>query len=304
MKRFWIVLPAGLIALALLASFFRIGALWGLDAWGAIAPLAALALAIVLVPQMFVKSAPDPFRIIPRMRSRAARLAAVAAVSALLLWLLRSRTELWGERFSLSAALETGAYRPGSPLGTFVQRAIYRFMNSIFLTDADSVVTIFSICAGAVYAVLAIRAAGLLFGEGKNSGAERPAAAVLLTGGFVALFFGAGGTAQIAIVATLAFMTESIRFLRGASPIALPAALLGVAILSHFSAAFLVPAFVYLLARGARAPGSRKQSIVTGSLFVLCLAAAEIAFAVIARRSGIERTVEFSMKLPFDRHAL
>jgi len=159
MKRFWIVLPAGFIAIALLASFFGIAGLWGLSAWGTVAPLAALALAIVIVPQMFVKTIPDPFRLIPPIRSRAARYAAVAVVSALLLWLLRSRAELWGERFSLRAALETGAYRPGAPLGTFIQHAIYRFMNAVFLSDAGSILTFFSVCAGAAYAVLAIRAA-------------------------------------------------------------------------------------------------------------------------------------------------
>jgi tetratricopeptide (TPR) repeat protein len=303
MKRFSIILPAGFIALALLASFLRIGALWGVGAWGAVAPLVALIVAIVVIPQMFVKSAPDPFRLIPRIGSRAARFAALAAAAALLLWLLRSRTELWGERFSLSAAIETGAYRPGAPLGTFIQRATYLFMNGIFLSDADSILTFFSICAGAAYAVLAIRAAGLLFGDRESSDAGHPAAAVLLTGGFVALFFGAGGTVQIAIVATLGFITESIRFLRGKGSLALPAVLLAAAILSHFSAAFLVPAFVYLLVRGTRAPGSRRQSLAAGMLFALCLAAAEIAFAMIAKRSALGQPVTLGARSSFGGQA-
>jgi tetratricopeptide (TPR) repeat protein len=303
MKLFSIMLPTGFIAIALLASFFGIAWLWGLSAWGALSPLAALAAAIVVVPQMFVKSAPDPFRRIPAIRSTAARYAAVAAVSALLLWLLRSRTELWGERFSLRAALETGAYRPGAPLGTFIQHAIYRFMNGIFLTDTDSILTFFSVCAGAAYAVLAVRAAGLLFGEEETGGVKRPAAAVLLSGGFVALFFGAGGTVPLAIVAALGFMTESIRFLRGKCPIALPALLLAVAVLSNFSAVFLVPAFVYLLVRGARAPGSPKRSLAAGALFVLCLAVAEIALAAVAKKSGLGQSVTFGARFSFGGHA-
>jgi tetratricopeptide (TPR) repeat protein len=304
MKRLSIAISAAFVALALVASFFKPGALWGLDAWGAVSPLAALALAIVLVPQMFVRSAPDPLRILPRIRSRTARLGAVAAAAVLVLWLLRSRTELWGERFSLAAAIETGAYRPGAPLAAFIQREAYRFMNGIFLSSADSILTFFSICAGAAYAVLAIRAAGILFGEGDESDSARPAAAVLLSGGFAALFFGTGGTVPLAIVAALAFITESIRFLRGASGLALPAVLLAAAVLSHFSAAFLIPAFVYLVARGARDPRSRRRSLEAGGLFIVCLAAAEIAFALLARRPGVEQTITLAATFSLDRHML
>jgi tetratricopeptide (TPR) repeat protein len=304
MKRLSVIVSAAFVALALVASFFRIGALWGLDAWGAVSPLAALALAIVLVPQMLVRSAPDPLHALPRIRSRAARFVAVAAAAALVLWLLRSRTELWGERFSLAAAIKTGAYLPGAPLAAFIQREAYRFMNGIFLSSADSILTFFSICAGAAYAVLAIRAAGILFGEGEESDAARPAAAVLLSGGFMALFFGAGGTVPLAIVAALAFVTESIRFLRGKCPLALPAVLLAAAVLSHFSAAFLIPAFVYLVARGVRDPRSRRRSIEAGILFLVCLAAAEIALALAAKRPGVEQTVTLSATFSLDRHML
>ncbi len=299
MKRISIALPAGFVVLALVASFLRVKTLWGLSAWGAIAPLAGLVLAIVVVPQMFVKSAPDPLRAIPRIPSRAARLAAVAALSAILLWLLRSRADLWGERFALGAAIETGAYPPNALLGTFIQWAAYRFMNTVFLSSAGSILTFFSILAGAIYAVLAVRAAGLLFGERENGGLERPAAAVLLSGGFAALFFGAGGTAQLAIVAALAFVTESIRSLRGTCSPALPAILLAAAVHVHFSAAILVPPFVYLLARAARAPGSRRRALAAGGLFVLCLAGAQIALAAIAKASGNGWPASLSMNFPF-----
>ncbi len=304
MKRFSILFPAGFVALALVASFFRLEALWGLSAWGAIAPLAALVLAIVLVPQMFVKSAPDPFRFLPRIPSRAARIAATAAAAAILLWLLRSRTELWGERFSLSAAIETGAYRPEAPLGYFVQREIYRFMNAVFLSNADSILTFFSILAGAVYAALAVRAARLLFGDRETGGLERPAAAVLLLGGFAALFFGAGGTAQLAIVAAFAFVTESIRFLRGERSLALPAILLAAAVLFHVSAVILVPPFVYLVARAARAVESRRRGLMAGGLFTLCLAGGELVLYAIAKATGDGETATLTLSFVFDGPSL
>ena len=64
-----------------------------------------------------------------------------------------------------------------------------------------------------------------------------------------------------------------------------------------------MPAFVYLLVRGARAPGSRKRSLAAGALFALCLAAAEIAFAMIAKRSGLGQPVTFGARFSFGGHA-
>ena len=105
MKRSWLVSLTGLVGLTLLASFIWKRALWGLSAWGAISPLVAFAAAIVIVPQMFLRSAPDPFRRFPRIPSRAVRFLLIAAGAALVLWLLRARHELWGERFSLKEDL-------------------------------------------------------------------------------------------------------------------------------------------------------------------------------------------------------
>jgi len=148
MKRSWLVSLTGLIGLTLLASFIWKRALWGLSAWSAISPIVGLAAAVVIVPQLFLRSAPDPFRRFPRIPSRAARFIAIAAVAAVVLWLLRARHELWGERFSLAAALQRGGASWAAPLGTLVQRAAYLFVNAIFLANANSVLTFFSIAAG------------------------------------------------------------------------------------------------------------------------------------------------------------
>ena len=297
MKRSWIIFFIGLIGLTLLASFVWKSALWGLSAWGAVSPLAALACAIIIVPQLFLKTGGEAFDRIPRVTSRFLRVLFVVAFSAALFWLLRSRHELWGERFTLGAAVEKGPYRPGAPLATFAQWALYRFMNAVFLTSADSILTFFSIAAGALYAVFAVRVAGLLFGADGAGGAERLAAAVLLSGGYVALFFGFGGNVPIALVAALAFITESLRFLRGQCTLALSAILLVVAILSHLSAAYLVPAFAFLVARGLRARSSRRESIVAGGLFVAFFAVAEVVFVRFVGNSGLSPTLSLNLSL-------
>jgi len=297
MKRSWSMLFAGLLALTLLASFVWKSALWGLSAWGAVSPLAALACAIVIAAQLFLRPTGEAFDRIPRLRSGAARVLLIAAVAAALLWLLRSRHELWGERFTLGAAIEQGPYRPGAPLATLAQWALYRFMNAVFLTSEDSILTFFSIAAGTVYAVLAVRLAGLLFGAKRTGGESRLASAVLLSGGFVALFFGFGGNVPLALVAALAFITEALRFLRGKCTLALPAVLLAIAILSHLSAAYLVPAFAFLVARGTRLTSSRRESIVAGGLFVAFLAVAEVVFVRFGARSGLSTTLSLNLSL-------
>jgi tetratricopeptide (TPR) repeat protein len=297
MSRSWSMLFTGLLALTLLASFVWKSALWGLSAWGAVSPLVALACAIVIAAQFFLKSTGEAFDRIPRLRSRAARVLLTAAVAVALLWLLRSRHELWGERFTLGAAIERGPYRPGAPLATVAQWTLYRFMNAVFLTSEDSILTFFSIAAGTIYAVLAVRLAGFLFGAKRTGGENWLASAVLLSGGFVALFFGFGGNVPLALVAALAFITEALRFLRGKCPLALPAVLLAVAILSHLSAAYLVPAFVFLVARGTRLMSSRRESIVAGGLFVAFLAAAEVVFVRFGVRSGLSTTLSLNLSL-------
>ncbi|MDD4858029.1 MAG: tetratricopeptide repeat protein [Candidatus Krumholzibacteria bacterium] len=303
MKRSWPMLLAAVIALTLLASFFFERALWGLSAWGAVFPFAALGCAIVIVPQMFLKSAPDPLERFSRLRSRAAQWLLIGAVSIALLWLLRSRQELWGERRLLRAALENGVWRSEAPLATCIQLAFYRFANAVFLSGADFVIAFFGIASGVLYTAFSIRAARLLFGEDGAGGARRLATVVLLSGGFASLFFG-GGNIPIALLWEIAFLTEALRSLRGKGNLALSAVFLAAAILSHLSAAFLLIAFIYLLARTAREPARRIPVALAGAALVLCLAASAIILVLAERKLGFARTEAPPMRFAFDRAAL
>jgi tetratricopeptide (TPR) repeat protein len=296
MKRFWIIYPTALVALTLLASFFWKSALWGLSAWGALSPLVAVAFAIIVVPQLFLKPSGAALDRFPSIGSRVLRALAIAAVSAAILWLLRSRHELWGERFALRAAVEAGARSPAAPFSTSLQTLLYRFMNGVFLTSADTVITLFSIAAGALYAVLAARAAGLLLDANGSGGANRLAAAVLLSGGYTALFFGFGGNVQIALVAALAFLLAGVRFLREKGSLVPAAVLLYLAVRSHASAVYLAPSLVYLFACGVRAASTRRRTIVEASLFVVFVAAMEGLHAFIGRNPGAAHTALPSLR--------
>jgi tetratricopeptide (TPR) repeat protein len=303
MKRSWLAFLTGFAALIVLASFVWKGALWGVSAWGVISPLAALAGAIVIVPQFFLRQPFDPFGRLPRIRPPALRFIVIVGVAIVVLWVLRWRHELWGERFSLVSSIEASPYRAAGPLATFLQWAIYRFMNAVFLSSPDAVITWVSIAAGALFAGIAVQAADLLFDDADTGDAGRLAAAVLLTGGFTALFFGAGGNVPVALAAVAAFIVQGLRHLRGKTSLVLPAVLLVLAVLSHVSAAYLVVPFAVLAARGLRSRESRRGSILAGIVFVLGLAAGELALTAVARRLGAHAGA-LSMTFALDRRSL
>jgi tetratricopeptide (TPR) repeat protein len=289
-KRSFLICSLGFIALTLLASTVWTRGLWALSSWAAVSPFIGFVCAILIAPQLFLKPPPAPFRLIPAIRPDALRLLIVAAVSMTILWLLRSRNDLWGERATLGAAITGDAYRPSAPLSTLAQWALYRFMNGVFLWSAGSIMTFFSMLAGFLYTLFAIRAAELLSTEGHERGEKRLTAAVLLSNGFVALFFGCGVNVSIAMSLTLAFIVTELQFLQGARSLVLPAALIAAAILSHLAAVFLMPAFIFTLvvALKSRAGGRKALIAVVGAL-LLGWVILEIGFSHATGKPGSAR---------------
>ena len=270
MRRSWLIFLLCFIALTLLASTVSTRALWGLSAWAAVSPLVGLICGIIVAPQLFLKSAPNPFRRIPEIRSGVLRLIIAAAVSMAVLWFFRSRQTLWGERAALGAAIESCAARPSAVLSTFVQWALYRFMNGVFLWSAGSIMTFTSMLAGLLYTLLALRADSLVADEPHDRSERRLAAAFLLSNGFVTLFFGGGANVSLGMSLVLAFLIAELRFLRGACSFVLPTVLLAAAILCHAGAVYLVPAFLFTLMLALKSPAERKRAaIAAGSLFAV-----------------------------------
>jgi tetratricopeptide (TPR) repeat protein len=258
------------VVLTLLASFIWKGALWGVSSWGFLSPFVALGVAILLVPQFFLGTPADRLGRVPRVHSKALELLVGAAVAVAVLWLLRARHELWGERASLAAAIEKGQYRWSAPLSSFVEWALYRFTNDVFLWSPRTVLTVMSIAVGTLYALAATRAAGRITGNRAGSGVTALSTAFLLSNGFIVLFFGGGGVIPITALFVFLFVMAEIQFLEGERSLALPTLLLVVAILSHVSALFLVPGYIYTAAIGVRSPASRRMSVA--SLASLCAA--------------------------------
>lgn len=286
MSRTHIVFFLCFLALSVLASFLFAGALWGVSAWAALSPFVGLACAAAVVPWLFTEKRFDPFRRDAPVRSEALRLLAAALCAIAVLSLLRSRQLLWGDRVFLRETLDQGIVRPVAPLASLVRYALYRFMNGIFLRGPDAALTIAGVAAGALSVLCAIRAAGLLAGDAEDGAIRRLAAAALISNGFAALFFGDGGAVAIALPATIAFLAAGLRFARGTGTLAIPALLLAVAVLSHASNLYLVPAFLYLFVLGVTTRGKRANSLVALGLALACWIAAELLLPPLAGSPG------------------
>jgi tetratricopeptide (TPR) repeat protein len=282
-KRASLICSLCFIALIVLASTVWTKALWGLSSWAAVPPLLAFFCAILVTPQLFLTSTPNPLRRIPPVRSAFMRLLIVAVLSIAVLWLLRSRHTLWGERATLGAAIGDGDYRPGAPLSTLLQWVVFRFMNGVFLWNAGSVMTLFGILAGLLYAMLAIRTADLCSAESHEMNERRLGAAFLLANGFVVVFFGSGGNVSIATALVLAFIAAGLQSIRDARSPFLPAILLAAAILSHLSAAYLVPAFIYAAALAPGTGAGKRRALTAVGMVLLGWLVVEI---VVPRVTG------------------
>ena len=260
MNRTATLLATALVALSLAASFFFARPLWGLAAWGAVSPIAALVAAALVVPQFFRPAPADPFRRIPEIRPTALRIAVVAAVSILCFRLLGARHDLWGERITLASALEHGRWVPAGPLATLVRWAAHRFLNSVFLWRSTDTIALFAVFFGTLYVFAARLAASRVLPAESERGSRPLAAAFLLANGFTAVFLG-GGNAAVAALLALAFLVSSLELARGERSLVLPASLFAAAILSHVSAVYLLPAFAYAAAISLRPRAGRARSL-------------------------------------------
>lgn len=269
-----------------LASFLWKGSLWGLGSWGFLSPFIALVLAIVFIPQLFLKAPLDPLGRIPSIRPRALELVVTAAVVVAVLWLLRARHDLWGERSALVGTIETSGYRWSAPLAGFLYGALYRFMNDVFLWSSHAVLTFTSIVAGVLYTLAAIRTARLIFVGREGGGATAVSAAVLLANGFVVIFFGGGGPVALAALFVLLFTMSELEFLQGKCSLALPTLLFALAVLSHITALFLLPGYLYTAARGFRTPAARTRSAVAVALLAAAAIVVELGVSGITGRPG------------------
>jgi tetratricopeptide (TPR) repeat protein len=325
------VLFLALLALSTLAAALWRTSLWGLGAWGVISvPLGVLLAGVAVVIFAWQAAARNRPVFPGERRTGEWRTAVVCIASFAVLWLLRTRHDLWGERHAIARAVESGiVVRPGAPLGTALNWLIYRFMNATFISNGVSSSALLSVLAGTGFVAVAIRAARFITrgdrptgggtsdgsgnelapadarsgGDVTDGGNERPdarsgggnaggsAAALIVANGFAVVFFGGGGNTAVCTLTALLFIYAALRSIRGESHLIVPAVLLPLAVFTHLSAAYLVPAFVYCVWRAYRAPGTRRQVPFALAVIIGCWAALEAALALATNATGPTRYV-------------
>jgi hypothetical protein len=238
-----------ILAVIVCSSLLWPTTLWGADSWAFVSLETGIVLAVLSLVLLNRTVAGVLLPPAPRSGFSGIKIALLIASSAVVFWLLRAKHDFWGDGHAVAAALERPfALHPGAPLAVLLNHAVFRLLNGILLLDAMTSSTLLAVLMGVCYVGCAVAAGRLLFGaRGDRSRLAAFATALLLANGYIAVFF-AGGTAPVAVVASTAFLLASVAALRGTVTLHVPAALLGIAVLTDLSNCFLLPGFIFLIA--------------------------------------------------------
>ncbi len=204
-----------------------------------------------------------------------------AVLCGILFWLLRIQHVFLGDASSLEIDLARGQdFHPRQPLTMWLQQALYQYLGPIIKSEgmadedlARRVVAVGSVVAGFFFALVAV-ALGRLFVRGTRHGTAIAwlVTLVLLSQGYVQLFFGYVENYTFYALALGIYIYVALRFIAGTSPLLLPGLAVILALTLHLSAAVVVPSFVVLvvwaLARRERRMASLVDLAICAAVFL------------------------------------
>ncbi|MCZ6767220.1 MAG: tetratricopeptide repeat protein [bacterium] len=187
---------------------------------------------------------------------------AVLAGSALF-WLARTRNAYLGDGNTLLDNIPRGElFHPREPLTAFLQQQVYRLTSPLFESDAttdatavQSALAVGSVLAGALLIgvtwLLARELLALRRTSGNDEGLRWTTTIlvwlILLSQGYVQLFFGYIENYTFYTLAVAIYLWLALRVLRSVSPLILPGIVLTVALALHLASAILMPSFLFLV---------------------------------------------------------
>jgi Flp pilus assembly protein TadD len=291
-----------LLAVHVVSSRPAFSSMWGAHFYAFFAPawlysatlFVAGAIAFILItPQPFAYVRAHSFaQALARTRARTFLVVSIIA-GGCLFWTFRICHTYLGDGSVL--VQEVSSYHhllPREPLTSLVQRGMYAVAGSWFAAPgfppesvAQNALAVSSVLAGCLFLTMAWLLAGELsrLATGGDDRVERTPLKILLwllliTQGYVQLFFGYVENYSYQAVFTVLFLALSLRYLRGACPLLWPAMVLCVCVALHFSSLLLGVPFLVLVAAGLRSPRTRKAAlrdlaiVACGAVVILVLA--------------------------------
>ncbi len=266
------------------------GVLWGTHFYGFFPPAvlgvalaATLAAALALDLRLRRAAAfPPPAR--DRTAARVVIPLALGALASVIFWGLRIRHTLLGDSGPLSHNLPLGERsHPRQPLSLALHHQVFEWARRLFEAPGRSpqdvaydTVALDSVVAGALFVPVTIALARELVRRSDGAEAEAgvvggtvtpAAAALLLTQGYMQLFFGYVENYTWFALAFALFLWAGLAYLRGRVPLVVASLVLAAAIGLNLSGIVLLPALALLAAWGLSRPATRgaamRDSIAT-----------------------------------------
>jgi len=220
-----------------------------------------------------------PERTIPRSLGGVRGAVVLAVLATGIFWLFRSRQTLLGDADPILTSLPAGSpFHPREPLAVWVQQAWYELWAPKLLAHGHDVRETAFLLAGALntlfgfgFVLCAVALAREITEETVDPWIRGFTLAVLLTQGYVILFFGYVENYSIHALALGAYLWLSLRMLRGRGSFLPIAVLFPFAIGAHLSTLALLPSFLFLAWVGARRKATRHRTIAGLAVFALLL---------------------------------
>lgn len=157
---------------------------------------------------------------------------------------LQSARHLLGDGYLYLRELDAGmAERVDRAPLTFALIRLLHDAGAALWRTAENTYRVYSFASGLLYLVLAIATAGAL---GRNGREKSVVFALLLTAGYVQLFFGYVENYAFYMPASLLYLLAGLRSLEGRAPLYVPALVLGLLVPFHFLFVLFAPSLLIL----------------------------------------------------------
>jgi len=250
---------AALIVAHFVSSFFPAARLWGINhlayfPLGFGVPLTLLCLLLVIPKinrriQNWLRGLFDPVYKLTFGRSKNLWFVLFSLISFPVFWLFRTRTHFLGDSYQIIANLESGGfYVKWSGLGeSLVHIYPYKLLNSLFNIDAGAFYELSSCFFGVIFIYLIFLLVDFL---GEDKGEKLFLFLLVSFMGSIQLFCGYAENYSLTYVLLFGFVFSSLKYLKNRDKTFLPLLLFAVAVFSHISSSYLLPAVLVLYLLG------------------------------------------------------